>query len=319
MITVINPLGNTVFGCSMDYLIGTGGWAYFNVEKKPALKAYSELFNFVEVNCTFYEYPKESLVETWRQAAPSKFIFSIRCHHDLTHRICFKPSNEAYEVFYKMKNYCRVLKSPYLVLETPTKYVIDQENVRDIKDFFFSTNLRDLRLVWEYRAPVTDTVTDLLRDLNIIQAVDLSNAKPAYNLDVTYSRLFGKGKHNIYQFDDDELAEIDQNAQDTGSKTVILAYHGHRMYSDATRHIQYKKTGKFMQVTSSTGLESAEAVLREDANFPVTKSALVEQQGWKVIDLTAEEHVHLSKLLLRIPDKTYFSLNEVINQLGAVI
>ena len=41
----------------IDYLVGTGGWGYFNVPNKPRLKAYSEIFNFVEVNNTFYQYP----------------------------------------------------------------------------------------------------------------------------------------------------------------------------------------------------------------------------------------------------------------------
>ena len=44
-----------------DYLVGTGGWAYFKVSGKPKLKAYSEVFNFVEVNYTFYEYPDQCL------------------------------------------------------------------------------------------------------------------------------------------------------------------------------------------------------------------------------------------------------------------
>jgi uncharacterized protein YecE (DUF72 family) len=49
-----------------DYLIGTGGWAYFKIPDKPPLKAYSEVFNFVEVNYTFYEYPDLGMVEQWR-------------------------------------------------------------------------------------------------------------------------------------------------------------------------------------------------------------------------------------------------------------
>jgi uncharacterized protein YecE (DUF72 family) len=32
-----------------EYLVGTGGWAYFNVSGKSNLKAYSEVFNFAEV------------------------------------------------------------------------------------------------------------------------------------------------------------------------------------------------------------------------------------------------------------------------------
>ena len=45
-----------------EYLVGTGGWAYFKVPNKSSLKAYSEVFNFVEVNQTFYEYPDMRVV-----------------------------------------------------------------------------------------------------------------------------------------------------------------------------------------------------------------------------------------------------------------
>jgi uncharacterized protein YecE (DUF72 family) len=61
-----------------DYLIGTGGWAYFNVPGKPSLKAYSEVFNFVEVNYTFYEYPDTLMAEQWRRTVPDDFTFSVR-------------------------------------------------------------------------------------------------------------------------------------------------------------------------------------------------------------------------------------------------
>jgi uncharacterized protein YecE (DUF72 family) len=35
-----------------DYFVGTGGWAYFKVPGESSLKAYSEVFNFIEVNYT---------------------------------------------------------------------------------------------------------------------------------------------------------------------------------------------------------------------------------------------------------------------------
>jgi uncharacterized protein YecE (DUF72 family) len=50
-----------------QYLIGTGGWAYFNAPDRSSLEAYSKVFNFVEVNCTFYEYPEIGRVEHWRK------------------------------------------------------------------------------------------------------------------------------------------------------------------------------------------------------------------------------------------------------------
>jgi hypothetical protein len=59
--------------------------------------------------------------------------FSARCHQDLTHKIGLKPADEAYEVFYKMKAYAAILQAPYLVLETPASYVVDD----DARDFLF--------------------------------------------------------------------------------------------------------------------------------------------------------------------------------------
>ena len=303
----------------IDYLVGTGGWAYFKVPNKPSLKAYSEIFNFVEVNYTFYEYPDVRLVESWRKIVPNNFTFSVKCHQDLTHNIGLVPTNQAYEIFYQMQHYCNILGSPFLVLETPTRYLVTGENVKDVHDFFSSLQTAGLRLVWEYRAPMTQTVIDLMKDFGIVQCVDLSKQSPSYNLDVTYSRLFGKGQHNIYQFTDVELAEIDCEAQQTHSKTVVLSYHGARMTTDAARFKHFKGTGEFLPVTSYTGVDSAKAVLAEDATFPATKAELKSDQGWKVIDITLDKRAHLSEILDTIPNKTYGNLEEVVKELRAVL
>jgi uncharacterized protein YecE (DUF72 family) len=61
----------------VDYLIGTGGWGYFKVPDEPPLKAYSEVFNFVEVNYTFYEYPDFRRVERWRRTLPEDCAFAV--------------------------------------------------------------------------------------------------------------------------------------------------------------------------------------------------------------------------------------------------
>lgn len=301
-----------------EYLIGTGGWAYFNVPSKSPLRAYSEIFNFVEVNHTFYDYPNTQAVEKWRRSVPEDFTFSVRCHQDLTHRIGLRPVDEAYTVLAKITAYCGILDSPFLVLQTPASYVFDEENVEAARDFFSSANLRNVRLVWEARAPMTSALGDLMADLNIVSCVDLSRQEPTITSDVVYTRLFGKGKHNIYQFTDEELVEIDEKALKTGARTIAMSCHGLRMNTDAARFKEYKKMGTFLPVTSFTAVNSAKAVLSEDARFPVSKEVLIEQQGWKVIDLTKEKRVHLSEFLARIPEKTYGSLSEVVQALEAV-
>jgi uncharacterized protein YecE (DUF72 family) len=302
-----------------DYLIGTGGWAYFKVPGKSSLEAYSEVFYFAEVNYTFYDYPDFRRVKRWRKAVPEDFTFAVRCHQDLTHRIGLKPVDEAYYVLSQMVAYCEVLEAPFLVMETPARYAMNQEEVDRARDFLSSSNLVGIRLVWEMRTPMTPAVIDLMRDFNIVHCVDLSREKPSFKSDVVYSRLFGKGKHNIYQFTDDELAEIDQNAESGGHKVVALSYHGVRMNTDAARFMQYKKTGRFMPVTSFTGVDSVRAVLSEDVEFPSSKALLIERQGWKVVDVTLDKRVHLADLLSDIPEKTYDSIDEVAAALEGVV
>lgn len=304
----------------MEFLIGAGGWAYFQVPNKPPLKAYSEIFNFVEVNSTFYENLNLGTVESWRRTVPSDFTFSVRCHQDLTHRIGLKPVEEAYAVYSKMKIICNALHSPFLVLETPASQSLDAAGINAARDFFASVSTDGIRLVWEYRAPFTPEVSRLMQDFDIIQSVDLSLQKPQLDSDVVYSRVFGKGKHNLYQFTDEELIEIEANATSKPRvKKIAVSFHGARMYNDAARSQKHLRTGKFMPVTSYFGVESAKAVLKEDTKFPKSKADLVVDQGWKVIDLSADKRVHLSDVLGRIPERTYQSVNEVADALEAVM
>lgn len=249
-----------------------------------------------------------------------KFYFFCRCHQDLTHKIGLKPTDEALEVFYKMKAYCDVLEAPFLVFETPASLRLDESAVKDARDFFSAIPAGDdLKLVWEYRAPLSLEVTDLMVDFDIIRCVDLSCHVPLLNQDIVYSRLFGKGNHNIYQFTDDELVEIENNAELTHPDKVVLAYHGLRMNSDAIRSKYHHLTGNFLPVTNTVGVESAKTVLAEDAHFPTSKAQLIADQGWKVIDLTTDSRVHLATVLERIPEKTYHNIADVAYELKAVI
>jgi uncharacterized protein YecE (DUF72 family) len=298
-----------------QYLIGTGGWAYFNAPDKSSLEAYSKVFNFVEVNYTFYEYPEIRRVEQWRRIAPKDFTFTVRCHQDLTHRIGLRPVDEAYAVFGQMIGYCRILNAPFLHLETPASYSVNDAKLEEAKDFFSTIDSKGVRLAWEIRGSLTEKTVDLLRDFNIVHSVDLSRDEPALPSDAIYTRLFGKGKHNVYQFTDEELEEIDQRIVKAEAKTAVITYHGIRMNVDAIRFEEYKETGTFPQATQFTGVDSARAVLSEDAIFPSTKADLIEHQGWKVIDLTAQKRVHLSDLLSKLPEKTYDSLDAVVQEL----
>ena len=53
-------------------LLGTSGWSYnewvgafYEDEKQSKLKHYNRIFNTVEINSTFYAYPRKELVYGW--------------------------------------------------------------------------------------------------------------------------------------------------------------------------------------------------------------------------------------------------------------
>ena len=157
----------------------------------------------------------------------------------------------------------------------------------------------------------------MLHDLDIIHCVDLlKGQKPVYSNDIFYTRLFGKGQHNIYQPLDSDLKQIDHTISHSGVKKAVVTSHSVRMFKDAARFKIYKETGEFPMVTKSTGIDSLAEVLKEDARFPSNKSELVDHQGWKVIDLSANKRVYAVDLLSKLPEKTYYGISDIVEVLG---
>jgi len=302
-----------------DFLIGAGGWAYFNVPGVKSLKAYSRAFNFVEVNSTFYKIPNMKTVDSWRRNVPEDFQFSVRCNKKLTHELKFEPIQEAYTILDKMIRICEILKAEYLHFQTPPSFHYNKTNSENVKDFFSSTKLNKLKIALEIRNNtfLNPKLIKTLQDLNVIHCVDLSNGiEPAYFSEILYTRLFGKGLHNIYQPLDIEIKQINEIASREGITKAVIITHSMKMFKDAARFRLYNETGEFPMVTKSTGIDSLVEVLKEDAIFPSNKRDLLSHQGWKIIDLTSETRVRASDLLQKLPEITFNGIEEILNVLG---
>jgi len=250
-----------------EFLIGAGGWAYFQVPGLRPLEAYARAFNFVEVNSTFYEVPSLKVVRSWRRRVPQDFEFS-----------------------------------------------------ESVRNFLESVDAKTIRIVWEVRRekgePIPSGLVALMQDYGIIHCVDLSREDPAVGSDTVYTRVFGKGEHNVYQFTDEELVEVDRKIMSKDRRTVVASFHNLRMYKDAARYKIYKQTTRFPPVTGAKGQQSLKEVLMEDAQFPATKHELIKDQGWKAIDLTEKTRVHASMLLNQLPDREFRTVDDVLNSLG---
>ena len=300
-----------------EYRIGTGGWGYFRVPRVAPLAAYARMFDFVEVNSTFYHVPPLKKVEVWRRHVPDEFEFSVRAHQSITHRYALKPVEEMFEMLERMRQICRVLRAEILHLQLPPSFKPTKSST-DLQTFLSSTSFQNPRLALEFRSglPIPSELVKTMRDHNVVHCTDLSRGEtPAYESDILYSRLFGRGEHNIYQPTDKELVFIDRKASESKSHKVVLSFHFVRMYKDAARLKVYKETGKFPMITQSTGLDSFKKVLSEDARFPSTKQELIKDQGWKVFDLSENERINVADFLDKLPEATYNDVHEVTDTL----
>jgi uncharacterized protein YecE (DUF72 family) len=300
------------------FLIGTGGWAYFKVPNISPLVAYSKAFNFVEVNSTFYKLPKINNVMSWRKIVPNDFEFSARCNQKLTHELRFESVPESFDIFDKMVQICNILKAEILHFQTPSSFIHNKINSEKVKNFFSSTKKTDIRFALEPKAlnPMSSYFLKTLEDLDIIHSVDLlKGIEPVYQSDILYSRIFGKGYHNVYQPLDNELKQIDEKASKEGIKKSIIIMHSNRMFKDAARFKIYKQSGKFPMVTKTTGIDSLVEVLKEDTKYPSSKMELLKHQGWKIIDLSSTRRIRAFDLLINLPEKTYFGIEDIMTVL----
>lgn len=259
-------------------------------------------------------------VEKWRRLVPPDFKFSVRGHHSITHKYKFRPVKETFEAFERMKQICNKLNADVMHLQVPSSFELTEASIINLRSLLSSVSLQKLRLALEIRGvrppQLPPELMKTMQDYNIVHSTDISRGEmPAYESDILYSRLFGKGRHNVYQPTDEELSEIDTKASSGKSEKIVMSFHFVRMYKDAARLKTYKQTGKFPMVTSSTGLTSVEEILREDARFPSTKQELICSQGWKIVDLTETERIRVADLLEKLPEATYNNLGEVADRL----
>lgn len=78
----------------MTVRIGTSGWSYnhwVHVLYPPGmpsarrLSRYVEVFDTVELNASFYRWPKDTTFAGWRAQLPVGFTMSVKAHRGLTH------------------------------------------------------------------------------------------------------------------------------------------------------------------------------------------------------------------------------------------
>jgi len=282
-----------------------------------AMKKYHESFSLVELNSTFYQYPKMSTVAGWREKAPSEFEFTVKAHQDISHRFKFetKPSLQA---FAQMKQMCETLKARILLIQTPAS--LRPDRLSDAEEFLRKVQRGNLVVAWETRGPAWEVpqtrkkLAEVLRELDVPHVTDPFKTTPVYTSSVAYFRLHGLGKElYYYQFTDDELKRLHRLVKpfESERREVYVLFNNLAMFDDGLRFKRYIETGEFPSITGAVGTESVKRVI-EKTRYPVEKSTLLKRFGWRLVEIEEGKQIRLGELLKDMPSKTYKDVQEVL-------
>ena len=196
--------------------IGTSGWSYDHwvgvlyPERTPAsarLALYAEEFTTVELNASFYRWPKDSTFAGWRQRLPQGFTMSVKAHRGLTHFRRLKSPEPWVERFERC---WRALgdRSEMLLVQLHPQQQRDDERL----DHFLGLMPAPIRVAVELRHPSWDdpAVYALLEQHNATYVVMSGAGLPTVlraTSDVVYVRMHGPHSESLYagSYSDDEL------------------------------------------------------------------------------------------------------------------
>ena len=211
--------------------VGTSGWTYphwrnifypLACQKSRWLEYYSEHFDTVELNATFYRLPKAKTVEGWKRRTPDFFLWAVKANKYITHTKRLRESKEPLERFYSVASALEEKLGPIL-FQLPPSLPFDEERFRGFCRCLNGSHRHAL----EVRHPswMSDRVFAILEEHNIAFCIsDTAGRYPfheAVTADFMYVRLHGSKKLYASDYSEGELQAWAQRIKQWGKDTYL--------------------------------------------------------------------------------------------------
>ncbi len=220
--------------------IGTSGWSYdewvgrlYPTRQTPKLRYYSSIFSTVEIDSTFYAYPKPEMVQGWARNTPVGFRFSPKLPNIITHEKKLQDTEQDTIKFLDLiKPILDSNKLGIILVQLPPSFTIKYYAALES---FFKILPSDYKYAVEFRdRSWQDTKTwELLTSHGISSVITESplelDAKPTS--DVIFIRYHGRGDKvwYDYRYSNQEMEKIAKGFQDLAQKanTVYAYFNNH--------------------------------------------------------------------------------------------
>lgn len=210
--------------------IGTSGWSYPSGEgtwnghfyptgKIDELTYYSQYFDTVELNSSFYRPPNPAYVENWAKKVPDSFLFAVKLWQKFTHPKMYREATGTNEVVVSQadidlfRNGIEPLAKKGtlgpLLAQFPPSFINDSFNRHILQAIFGS--FKDYRIAVElrHRSWSDDTKTAQLLQENNVAWVQIDEPKFSSSIetelpitsDLAYFRFHGRNREMWWKGD----------------------------------------------------------------------------------------------------------------------
>jgi uncharacterized protein YecE (DUF72 family) len=202
---------------SNPIFIGTSGWCYNswngkfypeNIKGSDRLKFYSEYFNTVEINSSFYHLPKPETFKGWATKTPDDFRFTVKASRYITHIKRFKDCSDAVK---KLIDSASNLgdKLALFLFQMPANLKKNKERFVN----FLEVLPKKYRYVFEFRDEswFIDGIYELLNNYRCGIVISSSPEFPFHEVvtgKICYIRLHGSSSLYRSKYSDSELQEF---------------------------------------------------------------------------------------------------------------
>lgn len=194
--------------------IGTSGWLYGDwwgrfypkdLPQSKTLEYFSETFDTVELNASFYYLPKKRIFKNWQERTPKEFAFSVKGNKFITQNLKLNRPKEPVERFF---NESKGLgnKLEVILWQLPPNFGKDLERLEK----FLKILPKNTKNAFEFRHEswLSGDVYKLLEKYNsgwVIQSSGRWLAAEIVTANFVYLRFHGRGSLYSSNYSDGEL------------------------------------------------------------------------------------------------------------------
>ena len=238
--------------------IGTSGWAYpqwHTIFYPPAytykkLLFYSQQYNTVEVNSSFYRIPTAATFTAWHDTTPANFTFSIKLYREITHTKKLILDTQCIQLLEAFIGNAQHLKNKLaaILIQLPPSLANDIERLT-----LFTTQCHQLlqkhtlntALAFEFRHPswFNEQTYGVLKEYASSLVINNSSVYPSaweFPASITYIRLHGPQELYASCYTQEELDALAEKIKHlpTTVKQVFI-YFNNTVHEHALTNARY--------------------------------------------------------------------------------